>query len=65
MLKQRQFEFPVERAVYLTVLHRLFETGSDRRADRWRRDVAVAEARICNCTVSTERCIGWARPRTR
>ena len=39
LLKERQYEFPVERAVYLTVLHRLFESGSDRAAQRWRQDV--------------------------
>lgn len=39
LLQERRFEFPVERAVYLTVLHRLFESGSDRAAERWRRDV--------------------------
>jgi hypothetical protein len=41
LLADRRFEFAVERAVYLTVLHRIFESGSDRAADRWRRDVAV------------------------
>lgn len=41
LLAGRHFEFPVERAIYLTVLHRLFESGSDRRAERWRRDVRV------------------------
>jgi hypothetical protein len=41
VLRDRGFEFPVERAVYLTVLHRLFESGSDRAADKWRRDVSV------------------------
>lgn len=41
LLHGRQFEFPVERAVYLTVLHRLFVSGSDRAADRWRRDVRI------------------------
>jgi hypothetical protein len=44
LLAGRHFEFPVERAVYLTVLHRLFEAGSDRRAERWRRDVRVPGA---------------------
>ena len=44
LLVGRRFEFPVERAVYLTVLHRLFEAGSDRRAERWRRDVRVPGA---------------------
>ena len=32
----RRYEFEVERAVYLTVLHRLFASGSDRAAERWR-----------------------------
>lgn len=35
-LGARRFEFDVERAVYLTVLHRLFASGSDRAAERWR-----------------------------
>ena len=34
----RRFEFPVERAVFLTVLHRLMVSGSDRSAERWRDD---------------------------
>jgi hypothetical protein len=41
LLRGRNFSFPVERAIYLTVLHRLFEAGSDRRATRWRRDVRI------------------------
>jgi hypothetical protein len=44
LLASRHFTFPVERAVYLTVLHRLFESGSDRRAERWRRDVVIPGA---------------------
>jgi hypothetical protein len=44
LLRDRGFEFPVERAVYLTVLHRLFESGSDRAAEKWRRDVRVPGA---------------------
>ena len=35
-LQGRRFEFDLERAVYLTVLHRLFASGSDRAAERWR-----------------------------
>ena len=35
-LQSRHFEFDVERAVYLTVVHRLFASGSDRAAERWR-----------------------------
>ncbi len=34
--------FALERAVFLTVLHRLFVSGSDRAADRWREDYAIA-----------------------
>jgi hypothetical protein len=35
-LPSRRYEFDVERAVYLTVGHRLFASGSDRAAERWR-----------------------------
>jgi Transposase DDE domain len=34
----RRFEFAVERAVFLTVLHRLLQPGSDRAADKWKQD---------------------------
>ncbi len=43
LLQDRNFGFPVERAVYLAVLHRLFESGSDRAADKWRRDLRIPE----------------------
>ena len=35
-LESRRYEFDVERAIYLTVVHRLFACGSDRAAERWR-----------------------------
>jgi hypothetical protein len=35
-LQSRRYEFDVERAVYLTVMHRLFASGSDRAAEKWR-----------------------------
>lgn len=35
-LRGRRYEFDVERAIYLTVMHRLFASGSDRAAERWR-----------------------------
>ncbi len=44
LLQDRFFEFPVERAIYLTVLHRLFTSGSDRAAERWRRDMVIPGA---------------------
>ena len=37
----RRFEFNVERAIFLTVLHRLFDPGSDRAADKWRTDSQI------------------------
>jgi hypothetical protein len=36
LLAKRHFGFDVERAIYLTVLHRLFSPGSDRAAETWR-----------------------------
>ena len=41
LLGQRGFDFPVERAVFATVLHRLFVSGSDRACERWLRDYAI------------------------
>lgn len=41
LLRERQFDFPVERAVFLTVLHRLCATGSDRAAQRWKEDYRI------------------------
>jgi hypothetical protein len=41
LLADRRFEFPVERALFLTVLHRLCAPGSDRAADRWKHDYAL------------------------
>jgi transposase len=34
-LDERKFRFPVERAIFLTVLHRLSKPGSDRAAEKW------------------------------
>ena len=38
----RKHGFGLERAIFLTVLHRLFVSGSDRAADRWREDYRIA-----------------------
>ena len=43
LLKGRRFEFSVERAIFLTVLHRLFDPGSDRAADKWKNDYEIEE----------------------
>ena len=42
LLADRRFAFAVERAVFLTVLHRLLACGSDRAADKWKGDYALA-----------------------
>jgi transposase len=41
LLSERNFELDVERAIFLTVLHRLFVSGSDRFCDKWRRDYVI------------------------
>jgi arginine repressor len=44
LLRDRHFEFSVERAIFMTVLHRLCATGSDRSAQRWKEDYRIAGA---------------------
>jgi hypothetical protein len=41
LLKDRKYEFDVERAIFLTVLHRLMVSGSDRNAEQWCRGYAI------------------------
>jgi len=41
LLAYRRFGFDVERAIFLTVLHRLFVSGSDRAAEKWKRDYRI------------------------
>jgi transposase len=41
LLDARRYEFDVERAVFLTVLHRLMNPGSDRAADKWKSDYQI------------------------
>jgi hypothetical protein len=41
LLKGRRFEFAIERAIFLTVLHRLFDPGSDRAADKWKESYQI------------------------
>jgi transposase len=40
-LEGRKFEFDVERAIFLSVLHRLFASGSDRSCDKWHQDYRI------------------------
>jgi Transposase DDE domain len=41
MAGERKHDFSLERAAFLTVLHRLFGGGSDRAAERWRQDYRI------------------------
>ena len=43
LLAGRKFQFPVERAIFLTTLHRLMASGgrSDRAAEKWRADYRI------------------------
>ena len=41
MTEDRKFSFDVERAVFLTVLHRLFASGSDRSCEKWKVDYHI------------------------
>ena len=40
---ERRFGFSLERAVFVSVLHRLFAPGSDRAAEKWKAGYAIAE----------------------
>ena len=44
VLADRRFGFEVERAVFLTVLHRLMDPGSDRAAEKWKQDFRIEGA---------------------
>ena len=44
LLEDRGFEFPVERAIFTSVLHRLMVSGSDRSCEQWQKDYAIPDA---------------------
>ena len=44
LLHDRGFDFAVERAVFVAVLHRLFVSGSDRACEKWMADYAIASS---------------------
>jgi len=44
--RERRCEFCVERAIFLTVLHRLFAPGSDRAAEKWKVDYPIPGASV-------------------
>jgi transposase len=44
LLEGRKYQFSLERAIFVTVLHRLFDPGSDRDAERWKEDYWIEGA---------------------
>ena len=57
-LATRHHHFDVERAVFMTVLHRLMVSGSDRSALQWRRDQAIDGAQALELQ-HLYRAMGW------
>jgi hypothetical protein len=45
LLKDRRYRFDMERAIFVTVLHRLMNPGSDRQAQRWHQGYQIVGAR--------------------
>jgi len=56
----RQFEFAAERAVFLTVLHRLFVSGSDRAAEKCEPTTGSRALRPFSCIISIAPWLGSA-----
>jgi hypothetical protein len=52
LLDGRLFECDVERAIFLTVLHRLFAPGSDRAADKWKADYQWTSPRMAGARIT-------------
>jgi hypothetical protein len=44
LLESRRFEFAVERAVFVSVLHRIMVSGSDRACESWMADYDIPGA---------------------
>ena len=61
VLKDRAFEFPIERAVFVAALHRLFVSGSDRVQLGVDGDYDIPGAEGLGCTPSTGPWPGSAR----
>ena len=59
LAQNRHFEFDLERAVFLSVLHRLFDPGSDRAAEKWRHDLVIPAPPAASAVFTT---LGIALP---
>ena len=51
-------QFSLERAIFLTVMHRLFESGSDRAAESWKEDFLIEGVRELDLQ-HLYRAMGW------
>jgi len=58
MAGERHFDFELERAAFLTVLHRLFASGSDRAGQKWKSDYVIDGADEL-ALHQMYRCMGW------
>src|SRR5215207_1388475 len=58
LAEERKHGFALERAIFLTVLHRLMGGGSDLAADRWREDYRIAGAEALELH-HLYRAMGW------
>ena len=54
-LSENRRRFSLERAIFLTVLHRLLDPGSDRAADRWKEDFQITGGRGHRASSSVSR----------
>ena len=61
LLRGRGFDFAVERAVFVAVLHRLFVSGFDRACEKWMANYAIPGSMACSCITSTAPWRGWVR----
>ena len=50
LLKDRAFEFAVERAVFVATLHRIFVSGSDRDCASWMEDYDIPDTAVARST---------------
>jgi hypothetical protein len=58
LASKRKHGFDLERGVYLTVLHRLFASGSDRAAEVWKENYRIPGAESL-CLHQLYRTMGW------
>ena len=61
LLAGREFEFPVERAVFTTVLHRIMVSGADRACEKWMTDSRSPRPGSWRCITCIGPWRGWAR----